>query len=160
MKESNFLIADIKCLLEKKGWIDIPSSGVSMYPLIEEGDICRFIPLNSEKDLKKGEIILFASDKGQLIGHRYCYTFFENGVPYYVLKGDTNVSSDPPVTDVHLIGKLAMIKKKKFQLDFQGIVARMWTYIVFALPALPRYCKRYLYRKTKLRSQDREIQRM
>lgn len=113
MEERSLPFSGIKYLLQKQGWVDIPSSGVSMYPLIKEGDICRFIPLGS-KELKKGDVVLFVSNQGQLIGHRYYENFVENGVLYYVCKGDTNISVDSPVLTSQLIGKLVCIKKRNF----------------------------------------------
>ncbi|MFC3884799.1 hypothetical protein ACFOU2_15520 [Bacillus songklensis] len=151
MKEQQFPIASIKSLLKKKGWIEIPSSGVSMYPLIKQGDICRFIPLDSKSKLKKSEIILFVCEDGRLIGHRYYRTFVENGVSYYVFKGDTNVFPDPPVEGSQLIGKLVLIKKKKFRINPQGSFSQLWGSIVFAFPLVPRYCKKYLSLKSRLR---------
>ncbi|MGF9965382.1 S24/S26 family peptidase [Bacillus rhizoplanae] len=151
MEELSLQVSGIKYLLQKQGWVDLPSSGVSMYPLIKEGDICRFISLDCNETLRKGEVVLFVSDQGQLIGHRYYYTFVENGVLYYVCKGDTNVSFDSPVTTSQLIGKLVYIKKKKFQRNAQGFIARLWGFIVLAFPILPRGCKKYLYLRTRLK---------
>ena len=151
MEESNVSVAGIKYLLQKQGWVDIPSSGVSMYPLIQDGDICSFIPLGSKETLRKGEVILFVSHQGQLIGHRYYDTFVENDVIYYVCKGDTNISDDFPVTTSQLIGKLVCIKKKNFQLNAQGFIAQLWRGIVLIFPRLPRGCKKYLYLRTRLR---------
>jgi signal peptidase I len=149
--EENFLITNINRLIKKKGWIDIPSSGVSMYPLIKEGDVCRFIPIKSDNFFKKGEIILYISDEGQLVGHRYIQSIFEKSILYHVMKGDTNVFWDQPVENSQIIGKLEIIKKKKIHLRTQGIISKLWGSIVFALPALPRYCKHYLSLKRRLR---------
>lgn len=151
MKEHSLPVSGIKYLLQKQGWVDIPSSGVSMYPLIKEGDICRFIPLGSNETLKKGEVLLFVSNQGQLIGHRYYNNFVENGVLYYVCKGDTNISVDSPIKKSQLIGKLVFIKKKKFQLNSQGFIAQLWGGIVLTFPSLPRGCKKYLDLRTRLR---------
>ncbi|MEI4828881.1 hypothetical protein WAX78_15420 [Bacillus sp. FJAT-53711] len=150
MEERSLPLSGIKYLLQKQGWVDIPSSGVSMYPLIKEGDICRFIPLGSE-ELKKGEVVLFVSNQGQLIGHRYYENFVENGVLYYVCKGDTNISVDSPVQISQLIGKLVCIKKKKFQLNSKGFIAQLWGGIVLTFPSLPRGCKKYLNLRKRLR---------
>ncbi|WP_440603800.1 S24/S26 family peptidase [Bacillus sp. GB_SG_008] len=150
MKEHSLPVSGIKYLLQKQGWVDIPSSGVSMYPLIKEGDICRFIPLGS-KEVKKGEVLLFVSNQGQLIGHRYYDNFVEKGVLYYVCKGDTNISVDSPIKKSQLIGKLVFIKKKKFQLNSQGFIAQLWGGIVLTFPSLPRGCKKYLDLRTRLR---------
>ncbi|MDQ0242582.1 signal peptidase [Bacillus fengqiuensis] len=151
MKEQYLPINSIKSLLEKKGWIDIPSSGVSMYPLIKQGDICRFVPLDSKSSLKKGEIILFACEDGRLIGHRYYGSFMEEGVSYYLFKGDTNVRPDPPVEKSRLIGKLAFIKKGKVNIRPDSMISQLWGTVVISLPALPRYCKRYMNFKSRLR---------
>ncbi|MFD0771240.1 hypothetical protein ACFQZ1_21070 [Bacillus sp. CGMCC 1.60114] len=153
MEECSLQISGIKYLLQKQGWVDIPSSGVSMYPLIKEGDICRFVPLGS-KELRKGEVVLFVSNQGQLVGHRYYDNFVENGVLYYKCKGDTNVSVDSPVKKSQLIGKLVCIKKKKFQLNCDGFIARLWRCIVLTLPSLPRWCRKYLYLWTRLKSKQ------
>ena len=150
MKERSLPVSGIKYLLQKQGWVDLPSVGVSMYPLIQEGDICRFIPLGSE-EVRKGEVLLFVSNQGQLIGHRYFDNFVENGVLYYVCKGDTNFSVDYPVEKSQLIGKLAYIKKEKFQLNSKGFIARLWGGIVLTFPSLPRGCKKYLELRTRLR---------
>lgn len=151
MKTQNSPIANINRLLEKRGWIDIPSSGISMYPIIKEGDICRFVPFNEDKELKKGEIILFISDYGQLVGHRFYRKYVENGVPYFLFKGDTNVVPDPPVTASQLVGKLILIRKRTLRIKPQGSIFQLWGSVVFALPALPRYCKKYLTLRKSLR---------
>ena len=129
----------IKFLIEKRGWIDIPASGKSMYPLIKEGDICRFVPIDSKEKLTRNDIILFLADQGQLIGHRFSHQYIDKKV-YYIFKGDTNMLPDSPVEESQLIGKLTSIKKGHFRLVQTGMIARLWSVVCFTFPMLPRYC--------------------
>lgn len=149
-KHDSSAILGLKHLIKKYGSVDIPSNGVSMYPLIQQGDVCRFIPIHPKEELNKGDIILFVSDEGLLVGHRYCGSYLENGIRYYIFKGDTNVMMDPPVMDCQLIGKLTLIKKKRFCLYPDGIISKLWGKLIFVIPILPRYCKKYLHYKEKM----------
>jgi signal peptidase I len=131
---------EIKQFLIQRGWIDIPANGTSMYPLIKEGNVCRFTPLDPAEPLKKGDIILYLSDHGQLIGHRYSHHYVEGDSRCYIFKGDTNALPDPPVKETQLIGKLTSIKKGIFRLNQTGVLARFWGAVCFALPMIPKYC--------------------
>lgn len=137
--------SNIKAILEKKGWIDIPAYGVSMLPLIREGDVCRFIPLSAAGSLQKGDIFLFQTEDGHLVGHRYCRSFVKEQVLYHSFKGDTNVQFDPPVLTDQLIGKLDVIKKRSWKLHAEGRFMKGWSKLVFAYPILPRLFKTYSY---------------
>ncbi|RKD23154.1 hypothetical protein BEP19_13125 [Ammoniphilus oxalaticus] len=151
MSNVNPLGSSIKSILAKKGWVDIPASGVSMFPLIKEGDICRFVPLSAELDLKKGDVYLFQTEDGQLIGHRYYHSFLKNQILFHAFKGDSNVQFDPPLSPEQLIGKLISIKKKRSVLKTGGRVTRIWTRFILSFPTVPVYCKKgfYYWRRLK-----------
>jgi signal peptidase I len=141
MEQQKLSVFNIHQLIKKRGWIDIPSSGVSMFPLIKEGDVCRFMPFKTTNDLKKGDIILFVTHQGNLVGHRFCGKFTKNEYPFFIFKGDTNYNSDPPVEEWQLVGRLVHIKKRRFTLKSHGALFQLWGGIVQLMPFLPRYCK-------------------
>jgi signal peptidase len=141
MEQLNLPVFNLQRLIKKRGWIDIPSSGVSMFPLIKEGDICRFQPIESTNDLKKGDIILFVTLQGNLVAHRFCEKFMKNEDPFFIFKGDTNYNPDPPVEEWQIAGKLVQIKKRSLTLKSQGALFQLWGGIVHLMPSLPRYCK-------------------
>jgi signal peptidase I len=147
MEQHNLPVINLKQLIKKRGWIDIPSSGDSMYPLIKEGDICRFQHILYPEKLKKGEIILFVTPEGNLVGHRCYRRLIKNGRLYIECKGDTNFIQDPLVEQSQLVGKLVQIKKRRMTLKSEGFLFQIWASIVYRMPALPRYCKRVFYFK-------------
>jgi len=156
MQTPSLSITGLRYLLQKKGWIDIPSSGTSMYPLIKEGDICRFIPLSPAEKINMGDIILFLSDHERLIGHRYIKSFAEGESVYCIFKGDMNAHPDPPVERSRLIGRLALIKKRSFHLNPDGMLPRLWGALVLAIPGFPRKCRTYLALQDKVRRWGKE----
>ncbi len=139
-------VTSIKYLLNKNGWIEIPASGTSMYPLITDGDICRFEPIKEEGFTHK-DILLFCSSDGQLIGHRFSHNHIHDGIEYYICKGDTNYVTDTPITNNQLIGRLIVIKKKQLHLYADGWPVRFWGWLISQFPLLPIYCKRFFWRK-------------
>lgn len=155
--QENLLYENINHIMKKRGWIDIPSFGVSMYPLIKEGDVCRFIPLRNDDNLKAGDIVLYITEEGQLVGHRYLHSFIQDGVRYYVLKGDTNVFWDHPIESSQIIGKLEYIKKRRNLIRNQGTIFRIWGKIVLILPIFPRLCKQYLSLQQRIKVHMKHI---
>ncbi len=92
-------------ILNTRGYIRIPSNGMSMAPTIRAGDICQFEPVRSFRDLKRGDILLYER-QGELIGHRYIGTILRDGETYLVCKGDYNRNPDEPVPVAQVIGKM------------------------------------------------------
>ncbi len=147
MEASNLITASsIKYILNQKGWIEIPASGASMYPIIRDGDICRFEKIR-EVAFTNRDILLFHSSNGQLVGHRFSHHYTHNGVTYYIFKGDTNYTTDSPITSNELIGRLTLIKKKLIPIRSDGWLASLWTCLISQFPLLPVYCKRFLWRR-------------
>jgi signal peptidase I len=134
--------------MKKDGFIDLPSDGSSMYPLLKIGDICRFISVNPLK-LKKGDIILFHSKAGQLIGHRYFYTKKLEGTLYYFLKGDTNLAFDQPITEEQIIGKLTFIQRRDKTIHIENLSASLWGWLILSIPALSGFLRRYINMKNQ-----------
>lgn len=150
------IASNIKVILEKKGWVDIPARGVSMLPLIEEGDVCRFTPLSAASSLQKGEIFLFQSEDGRIIGHRYFHSFVKEQNLYHIFKGDTNVQFDPPVLPDQVIGKLVVIKKRGLKLHTDGRLVKGWSRLILTLPLLPRLFKASFYYWNRVRVLNEE----
>ena len=100
----------LKKLIEFNKYLEIPSQGFSMFPMIRQNDICTFEKFNVKK-LSKGDILLFVSKDGGVTGHRYLRSIDLDGQVGFVCKGDTNLYPDEPVIESEVIGKLTMIMK-------------------------------------------------
>jgi signal peptidase I len=121
--------------MKKKGWIDLPAQGTSMYPLIKRGDICRFTSCEPSS-IRKGDIILYRSKSGSLVAHRFYQLRHMGHEVQYIFKGDTNLGLDEPVTQDQIIGKM-----------MTNFSADIWSGIILSFPFLSKILRIYLNRK-------------
>ena len=138
----------LKQLVHENGSIEIPAKGNSMFPFIQEDDPCSFIECQHSL-LKKGDVALFYTSSGQLVGHRLIRTQRYDGQRYYTFKGDTNLGMDVPVPESAVIGKLVHVKKKKFILDVDHFPAVAWRWVILSFPFLSGILRQYLNQKSK-----------
>jgi signal peptidase len=131
-KDTLYLITQV---MNNRGWIDLPAQGTSMYPFIKKGDICRFISCKAS-NIKKGDIILYRTDSGSLVAHRFYKLKHNNQQIQYIFKGDTNLGYDEPVNQDQILGKLMT--------DFS---AHIWSQIIITFPILSKILRVYLNRK-------------
>jgi signal peptidase len=136
----------LKEVIRKQGWVELPAEGTSMFPLIKQGNICRFDSCEAMK-LKKGEIILFHTLSGGLVAHRLLSIESINEQVTYVLKGDTNFGADEPVGQEQLIGKLASINKGKYRIKLPSLSVHVWSRLIVAFPVLTVFLRAYLNRR-------------
>ena len=102
----------IRLKLQQQGYVEIPSVGYSMYPVIRTGDLCKFVPIKRSR-LTPGRIVLFADTEGRLIGHRLLRVENRSGAPRFICKGDTNLYPDDPVGMWQMLGELVLIMRRK-----------------------------------------------
>jgi signal peptidase len=138
----------IKEVVRKQGWVDLPAEGTSMYPLIKQGNICRFIPCEAMK-LKKGEIILFHTSSGSMVAHRLLSIEHANGQVKYLVKGDTNYGTDEPVYPEQLIGKLSSINKGDYDIQLPSLSVRIWGHLILLFPIITAALRSYLNRNSQ-----------
>ncbi|MCM3749139.1 hypothetical protein M3223_17415 [Paenibacillus pasadenensis] len=100
----------IAALLKKRGVMELTSFGMSMYPLIREGDISRFVRVNAES-LAVGDICLFVSGSVVLTGHRLVEIQGGDGDRQYVFCGDTSYAPDDPVGPESILGLWTGVKR-------------------------------------------------
>lgn len=136
--------------IQKDGWLDLPSQGYSMYPTIQNGDICRFVPCSGNQ-LKKGDVILFWTESGQLVAHRYYYSKEnEDGNLQYFCKGDTNTSFDQSIGNENILGTLKYIDKGNHKVFPNQLRIHLWGWLIMNQPILTDFLRRYLNRKNVL----------
>ena len=127
--------------IEKTGTLEIPSVGTSMYPLIKAGNMCTFIPFQPN-EARKGDIILFLTNEGRLVGHRILYISKDDGDIRYICKGDANLTADMPVTADNIIGKLVSIKKSNRRISVQSPFIKLWGRVIMTFPVISRVLQR------------------
>lgn len=135
-------------VLKKYGVIDLPAHGVSMYPLIKNGDICSFKVCNPYK-LNKGDIALFISGSGQLVAHRFYRVSRENKKQLFLFKGDTNLGYDEPITAQQVIAKLTQIKRENKIARVTGITDKLWKHLLPIFPFFSAWIRLFLSLRSK-----------
>lgn len=135
-------------LIREKGELEIPSRGVSMFPLIREGDRCRFLPLTEAPHL--GDILLVAEAGGRLVGHRLIRIAGAGEEALYICKGDSNVNPDAPAVAGQIIGKLTDIRRGRATLRADQGLARWWGRLLVRWPGLSRMVRGYLRAERRL----------
>lgn len=138
-----------KKVIKKNGYIDLPAQGNSMFPIIQKADICRFISC-SPLHFKKGDIILFHSQNGQLIAHRFCESKLIDGIEHYFFKGDSNLGFDQPIVEEQVIGKLIFIQKRHSNINMEDFRVSLWSKLILSFPSLSGLLRKYLNWKSLL----------
>ncbi|MCQ6277203.1 hypothetical protein JMM81_20220 [Bacillus sp. V3B] len=133
----------LKNALKRDGFIQLPAVGDSMFPFIRQDDLCRFEVCDPSR-LKKGQIILFYSQTGQLVAHRFYYRKDIRSVLHFVFKGDTNLGFDLPVQADQLIGKLMIIEKYPATIGVNNFSVRIWGRLILTFPVLSGLLRKYL----------------
>lgn len=142
-KASLQLIAHV---IKKRGWIELPAQGTSMYPFIQKGDICHFIS-TERVHIKKGDILLFHTPQGSLVAHRFCRYETSNQQLQFLCKGDSNLATDEAIAMDHLIGKMAWISRSGRIIHVKSLTAYVWGRAVLSFPVISRLLRLYLNRR-------------
>jgi signal peptidase I len=139
----------LKSAINRDGWLNLPAYGDSMFPYIQQGDLCRFTPCNPAF-IRKGDVILFSSDSGQLIAHRFVQKKTIKNKQLFVFKGDTNLGFDQPVEQERILGRLVSIEKQNIKITSNQVSSRLWGKIILTIPALSGVLRKLINRKYKL----------
>lgn len=146
MQSNEEIISFLRRSIAKKGMLDLPSTGDSMYPFIKQGDICSFINCDSSQ-LKKGDIVLFWDLSGRLVAHRFHHREINKDETIYVFKGDTNLGLDQPVNQDRILGKLLLINRDKRKVYTQNLLAILWGKLILTVPVLSGILRSFLDRR-------------
>ncbi|MFC5703475.1 S24/S26 family peptidase [Cohnella faecalis] len=125
---------DIRQLIRSRGSLELPAHGKSMYPYLKEGQVCRFVPPSR---LRVGEVILFVSRQGQLVGHRYHRELSPGCSPSILCKGDSNRNWDEPISPEQIVGRLAAVRNDNARVRrADSFVSFLWGRLIVAIPSL------------------------
>jgi signal peptidase len=130
----------IRRQLNEVGFVEIPSSGYSMFPSIRPGDVCQFGPAQQDS-LVIGDVLLFINEEGRLIGHRLLRILCNDNRMILECKGDTNNYPDQNVPMDRLLGKLVLIRRvnskgKSITVTANGYLFSAWGKVMLRLPFL------------------------
>jgi signal peptidase len=106
----NDLTPVMSAAMKRTGKIELPSVGISMYPLIKEGNVSTFRTVRRE-ELEIGDICLFVTKEGALIGHRLYAVKQDGAEERFIFKGDTCFVPDDPVPFSSIIGRWSGVRR-------------------------------------------------
>ena len=92
-------------LLSEGKTIRIKAHGYSMYPAIKPGSLIIIEPISQKGKPVEGEIIAIKREKG-IIVHRLTKVVIREGVRYYIARGDSNATTDNPITIDKIVGRI------------------------------------------------------
>lgn len=92
-------------LLSEGKTIRIKAHGYSMYPAIKPGSLIIIEPISQKGKPVEGEIIAIKREKG-IIVHRLTKVVIRDGVRYYIARGDSNATTDNPITIDKIVGRI------------------------------------------------------
>jgi signal peptidase I len=92
-------------LLAEGKTIRIKAHGYSMYPAIKPGSLILIESLKQKGRPVPGEIVALKRETG-LVVHRVIKRVIKDGITYYITRGDSNATTDNPVTIDKIAGRI------------------------------------------------------
>lgn len=106
LRSRHAIVKDMSLTLLSEGKsIRIKALGYSMYPCIKPGSLILIEPISVKGSPHPGEIIAIKREAG-LIVHRLTKIIIQNGMRYYVARGDSNAYADNPVKIDKIAGRI------------------------------------------------------
>ncbi|QSO45461.1 S24/S26 family peptidase [Alicyclobacillus mengziensis] len=132
--------------LDHEGSVEIASHGYSMYPFIRPGDVCKFNACKVS-DLSSGDVVLYISQNGKLVGHRLLRTVGKPPSLHIVVKGDTNANPDPLIQSDAVLGRLTEIRRGHRVIAPNHGTARIWTWLLVNASVMHKFARKWLHMK-------------
>lgn len=106
LRSNHAIVKDVGLTLLSEGkTIRIKAHGYSMYPCIKPGSLILIEPISVKGFPRPGEIIAIKREAG-LIVHRLTRIIINNGIRYYIARGDSNAYADNPVKIDKIAGRI------------------------------------------------------
>jgi len=156
MQADAAVIHALQQLITQQGYVDIPSRGFSMLPFIRTGNICRF-ERTEPSSLKKGDVILFVTGSGVLVGHRYFGQTLIGGERMLLCKGDSNMYPDDPVSVDRMIGRMVWVRKPLGRYRSSDPLMKLWAWLVTRVSFVSMTIHAYVRLIRKLRGMKNRL---
>jgi hypothetical protein len=103
------------------------ASGTSMQPFIQHGDVLEAAPLSAAW-IKCGEVVLLEAGDGRFLAHRVIKIRLHDGMPIYLIKGDSSRLPDGWFQPGNLLGRVEFIHRegRRINLTSHAQKRRAW----------------------------------
>lgn len=135
-KTANNLIFEIKKEAMERGYtLTMPTSGISMFPLLRAKD--RIVIARCAQDkLKRGDLILYIHTQESsvvYVAHRLVRKIKNSSGYTLITKGDAAIHCDKPINPEAVMGKIIKIKTPYFSIYLEGIMGRIINALMFLI---------------------------
>ena len=97
--------------------------GISMQPLIQDGDQLMVAPVETER-IRRGDILFFISEGGRALVHRVIKRQKSDGFLCFVMQGDHVSHPDGCVTPSMILGRVTLIERNGEIIRTDGILMK------------------------------------
>lgn len=120
---------DLEEALKEGKPIQIAPKGNSMYPFLIEGRDEVILQKVPDEELKRGDVVLYRSDRGILVLHR----IWKKKAGTYYMMGDNQMEAEGPIKKQQIYGKMIRFvqsgkERSVFQMKY-WILSRMWMFL-------------------------------
>ena len=123
MRHSETFGAVIDDALRSGATVRFRAEGASMYPTIRDGDTVTVAAV-SARDIVRGDILLCRHD-ARVLAHRVVGVTTCDGALFFELRGDAKASSDAPVGESAVVGRVINVERDGRLIGLCGPVARL-----------------------------------
>jgi signal peptidase I len=100
------------------------ASGISMQPIVRNGDILLIAPRAEDQTIKMGDVVLSTIDPGRVVVHRVIRRKTDGTGIRYLLQGDYATKADGWVAQADLLGRLVEIQRDGQTLQLERPIAK------------------------------------
>lgn len=97
--------------------------GVSMKPLVRDGDVLVVEPLGQDQP-RVGEVVLCSTASERMVVHRVIRRQIKNGIQYSQVQGDQIPQADGWMSDEEVLGRVTTLERDGRVIKMDGIVMR------------------------------------
>lgn len=97
-------------IIRNRGSIDVTCYGITMFPLLREGNITTVVRVR-EEDLHIGDVCLFENAEGHMLMFRIIAIDNKQKPAAYIFRGDTCDQAEQPVPFSRIMGKLKVVHR-------------------------------------------------
>ena len=128
IEETDTLVILQENILNRGRHFRILIRGRSMSPMLRDGDVVEIRDFDLNR-LRVGDLLLFKTESGLLVLHRYLGKQIREGREWLTTKGDASRGCDQPLAPHQILGRVVQIHSPRGVRSLEGLSARLANYI-------------------------------